>query len=152
VLLTGGLFFANKMRSQGYVTMLDPFQRKYGERMGGLLYIPALMGEVFWSAAILAALGKARASLLDLLTFATFFFCQKMHRKKRSKEIQHKMKQAERQKCRKAITRGRTDHFRNILADREFSAGCYLFTVSNPRLHFRHDRPFHLLRNSVFLL
>jgi len=54
----GGLFFANKMRSQGYVTMLDPFQRKYGERMGGLLYIPALMGEVFWSAAILAALGN----------------------------------------------------------------------------------------------
>jgi len=48
------------MRSQGYVTMLDPFQRKYGERMGGLLYIPALMGEVFWSAAILAALGKAQ--------------------------------------------------------------------------------------------
>ena len=55
---TGGMFFANKMRTQGYVTMLDPFQRKYGERMGGLLYIPALMGEVFWSAAILAALGK----------------------------------------------------------------------------------------------
>jgi len=52
------MFFANKMRTQGYVTMLDPFQRKYGERMGGLLYIPALMGEVFWSAAILAALGK----------------------------------------------------------------------------------------------
>jgi len=46
------------MRSQGYVTMLDPFSQKYGERMGGLLYIPALLGEVFWSAAILAALGK----------------------------------------------------------------------------------------------
>ena len=45
------------MRSQGYVTMLDPFSQKYGERMGGLLYIPALFGEVFWSAAILAALG-----------------------------------------------------------------------------------------------
>ena len=55
----GGLFFANKMRTEGYVTMLDPFQRKYGERMGGLLYIPALLGEVFWSAAILAALGKS---------------------------------------------------------------------------------------------
>ena len=54
----GGIFFANKMRSEGYVTMLDPFQRKYGERMGGLLYIPALLGEVFWSAAILAALGE----------------------------------------------------------------------------------------------
>ena len=46
------------MRSQGYVTMLDPFSQKYGERMGGLLYIPALLGEVFWSAAILAALGE----------------------------------------------------------------------------------------------
>ena len=55
----GGIFFADKMRSEGYVTMLDPFQRKYGERMGGLLYIPALLGEVFWSAAILSALGKS---------------------------------------------------------------------------------------------
>ena len=57
--ISGGFFFAKKMRSQGYVTMLDPFSQKYGERMGGLLYIPALLGEVFWSAAILAALGKA---------------------------------------------------------------------------------------------
>lgn len=40
------------------MTMLDPFQLKYGQRMGGLLYIPALLGEVFWTAAILAALGK----------------------------------------------------------------------------------------------
>ena len=46
------------MRSEGYVTMLDPFQYKYGERMGGLLFIPALLGEVFWTAAVLAALGK----------------------------------------------------------------------------------------------
>jgi len=66
-LLTGGLFFANKMRSQGYVTMLDPFQRKYGERMGGLLYIPALMGEVFWSAAILAALGILTSVRINVL-------------------------------------------------------------------------------------
>jgi len=57
------------MRSQGYVTMLDPFQRKYGERMGGLLYIPALMGEVFWSAAILAALGKIEV-LVALFIYA----------------------------------------------------------------------------------
>lgn len=54
----GGYFFATRMRSQGYVTMLDPFSQKYGERMGGLLFIPALLGEVFWSAAILAALGR----------------------------------------------------------------------------------------------
>lgn len=53
----GGIFFAKKMRDAGYVTMLDPFQQKFGERMGGLLFIPALCGEIFWSAAILAALG-----------------------------------------------------------------------------------------------
>lgn len=53
----GGLFFAKPMRSRGYVTMLDPFQQLYGKRMGGLLFIPALMGEIFWSAAILSALG-----------------------------------------------------------------------------------------------
>lgn len=55
---SGGLFFAKPMRSRGYVTMLDPFQQLYGKRMGGLLFIPALMGEIFWSAAILSALGR----------------------------------------------------------------------------------------------
>lgn len=55
----GGLFFAKPMRSRGYVTMLDPFQQLYGKRMGGLLFIPALMGEIFWSAAIFSALGKS---------------------------------------------------------------------------------------------
>ena len=38
--------------------MLDPLQRKLGKRMGGLLFLPAVCGELFWSAAILAALGK----------------------------------------------------------------------------------------------
>ena len=38
--------------------MLDPLQRKLGTRTGGLLFVPALCGELFWSAAILAALGK----------------------------------------------------------------------------------------------
>ncbi len=56
-LFFGGLLFAKRMRRQGYVTMIDPFQRKYGERMGGLLFIPALFGEIFWSASILSALG-----------------------------------------------------------------------------------------------
>jgi hypothetical protein len=57
-LLAGGIFFANKMRTKGYVTMLDPLQDAYGSRMGGLLFLPALCGEVFWSAGILAALGE----------------------------------------------------------------------------------------------
>jgi high affinity choline transporter 7 len=57
-LFIGGLLFAKQMRRQGYVTMIDPFQKKYGKRMGGLLFVPALLGEIFWSAAILSALGS----------------------------------------------------------------------------------------------
>ena len=59
----GGIFFANRMRREGYVTMLDPLQDAFGSRMGGLLFLPALCGEVLWSAAILAALGKLNSYL-----------------------------------------------------------------------------------------
>uniref|UniRef100_A0A3P9MDF5 High affinity choline transporter 1 n=1 Tax=Oryzias latipes TaxID=8090 RepID=A0A3P9MDF5_ORYLA len=65
-LVVGGLFFAKPMRSRGYVTMLDPFQQLYGKRMGGLLFIPALMGEIFWSAAILNALGATLSVIVDI--------------------------------------------------------------------------------------
>lgn len=51
--------------------MLDPFQEKYGLRMGGLLYIPALLGEIFWSAAILAALGATVSVVINLDRFAS---------------------------------------------------------------------------------
>ncbi|XP_063300694.1 high affinity choline transporter 1 [Pelobates fuscus] len=65
-LVVGGLFFAKPMRSKGYVTMLDPFQQVYGKRMGGLLFIPALMGEMFWAGAILSALGATISVIVDI--------------------------------------------------------------------------------------
>lgn len=65
-LVIGGYFFATKMREQGYVTMLDPFQEILGSRMGGLLFLPALCGEIFWSAAILAALGATVSVIIDM--------------------------------------------------------------------------------------
>uniref|UniRef100_A0A1I7XX86 High-affinity choline transporter 1-like n=1 Tax=Steinernema glaseri TaxID=37863 RepID=A0A1I7XX86_9BILA len=65
-LILGGVLFAKKMREQGYVTMLDPFQIKYGQRVGGLMFIPALLGEVFWSAAILSALGATLSVILKI--------------------------------------------------------------------------------------
>ncbi|CAK9295828.1 unnamed protein product [Gordionus sp. m RMFG-2023] len=65
-LVIGGKFFAKKMRQEGYVTMLDPFQKKFGKRMGGLLFLPALLGEVFWSAAILSALGATISVIIDI--------------------------------------------------------------------------------------
>ncbi|KAI5733547.1 hypothetical protein M8J76_013153 [Diaphorina citri] len=65
-LVFGGIFFANPMRKQGYVTMLDPLQDSFGSRMGGLLFLPALCGEVFWAAGILAALGATLSVIIDL--------------------------------------------------------------------------------------
>ncbi|XP_064105782.1 high-affinity choline transporter 1-like isoform X2 [Macrobrachium nipponense] len=65
-LAIGGAFFAVPMRKAGYVTMLDPLQNTFGRRMGGLLYFPALLGETFWSAAILSALGSTLAVILDI--------------------------------------------------------------------------------------
>ena len=44
-----------------------------------------------------------------------------------------------------------TDHFSNILADCEFSVGCYLFTVSSSGLLFSHDRPSEQLLSSYLL-
>ena len=54
------------MRQAGYVTMIDPLQDKYGKVMGGILYIPALLGETFWSASILAALGATLTVILGI--------------------------------------------------------------------------------------
>ena len=56
-LVVGGLWFAPTMRRLGFTTMLDPFEARYGADVAACLYLPALMGELFWTAAILAALG-----------------------------------------------------------------------------------------------
>ncbi len=65
-LVIGGAFFANQMRKEGYVTMLDPFQECYGKTMGGILFLPALIGDVFWTAGILSALGATVSVIIDL--------------------------------------------------------------------------------------
>lgn len=65
-LAMGGLFFAKKMREAKYITMLDPLQDKYGRIMGAFLYIPAFLGETFWSASILAALGATLTVILGI--------------------------------------------------------------------------------------
>lgn len=65
-LTIGGLFFAKKMRDAKYITMLDPLQDRYGKIMGAVLYIPAFLGETFWSASILSALGATLRVILGL--------------------------------------------------------------------------------------
>lgn len=65
-LALGGLFFARIMHENGFQTMLDPFQRRYGERFGAIMYFPALLGELLWTSGILAALGTTFGILLKI--------------------------------------------------------------------------------------
>ncbi|XP_053174980.1 high affinity choline transporter 1-like [Scomber japonicus] len=62
----GGLFFAKPMRSKRYVTMLDPFQHRYGNMFTTVLLLPALIGDILWVACILAALGGTMSVILGL--------------------------------------------------------------------------------------
>ncbi|MFK7905513.1 MAG: sodium:solute symporter family protein [Chitinophagales bacterium] len=65
-LIVGGLFFARKMRRYEFKTMLDPLEQRFGKKMAALLFLPALTGEIFWSAAILTALGTTFGTVLGL--------------------------------------------------------------------------------------
>jgi len=63
-MIVGGVFFARRIRATGATTMIDPLQKVYGRFAGALLVIPAVMGELFWSASILAALGTTLARVI----------------------------------------------------------------------------------------
>ena len=65
-LALGGLFFARIMHENGFHTMLDPFQRRYGEKLGAIMYGPAMLGELLWTSGILAALGTTFGILLGI--------------------------------------------------------------------------------------
>ena len=65
-LVIGGLVFAKIMRRRRYTTMLDPLAERYGKRMTALLFLPALTGELFWTAAILTALGATFGTVLGI--------------------------------------------------------------------------------------
>ena len=65
-LIVGGLFFVKPMRRAGYTTMLDPLHERFGKKMTALLFLPAFTGELFWTAAILVALGTTFATILGV--------------------------------------------------------------------------------------
>lgn len=67
-LIIGGLIFAGPMRRAGYHTMLDPLEAKFGKKATALFFLPALTGEIFWTAAILTALGTTFGTVLGLDT------------------------------------------------------------------------------------
>ncbi|QHT45224.1 sodium:solute symporter [Bacillus sp. SB49] len=65
-LIIGGIFYARKMRRYEFMTILDPLEQRFGKKMAGVLYLPALLGEMFWSAAILTALGTTFGTILNI--------------------------------------------------------------------------------------
>jgi len=62
----GGLVFAGRMRRMQFTTLLDPFERRYGRQIAAWLFLPALVGDIFWSAAILVALGTTFGTVLGI--------------------------------------------------------------------------------------
>lgn len=67
----GGFFFAKPMRENNYVTMMDPFQKKYGNIMSSVLIFPTLVADVLWVARTLVSLGE----LLHLATLPGTGMC-----------------------------------------------------------------------------
>jgi solute carrier family 5 (high affinity choline transporter), member 7 len=67
-LFVGGLVFARPMRRRQYTTMLDPIADRFGKKTAALFFLPALTGEIFWSGAILTALGTTFAVVLGIDT------------------------------------------------------------------------------------
>lgn len=63
------------MRENNYVTMMDPFQKKYGNVMSSVLIFPTLVADVLWVARTLVSLGE----LLHLGTLPAAEVCAHVH-------------------------------------------------------------------------
>lgn len=63
-LILGGLFFAHRMRRFEFTTLIDPFEARFGSGWAVALFLPALLGEIFWSAELLAAIGSTLSVVL----------------------------------------------------------------------------------------
>lgn len=72
-LILGGVLFAGVMRRHKFTTLIDPFEARFGKRWAAVLFLPALAGELFWSAELLVAIGSTFGVLLGMnLTSAIF--------------------------------------------------------------------------------
>ena len=65
-LILGGVFFAKRMRRFEFTTLIDPFEARFGKRWAAVLFLPAMLGEVFWSAELLVALGSTFGVILGM--------------------------------------------------------------------------------------
>jgi high affinity choline transporter 7 len=65
-LLLGGIFFARRMRELEFTTIIDPFEARFGKRWAAVLFLPAMLGEIFWSAELLVAIGSTFGVMLGM--------------------------------------------------------------------------------------
>jgi solute carrier family 5 (high affinity choline transporter), member 7 len=65
-LILGGVFFARRMRRFEFTTLIDPFEARFGRHWAFVLAMPAMLGEVFWSAELLVAIGSTFGVMLGL--------------------------------------------------------------------------------------
>ena len=65
-LILGGVFFAGTMRRFGFTTLIDPLEARFGKRWAAVLFLPALAGELFWSAELLVAIGSTFGVVLGM--------------------------------------------------------------------------------------
>jgi high affinity choline transporter 7 len=65
-LILGGLFFARRMRRFEFTTLIDPFEARFGRHWAVVVALPALLGEVFWSAELLVAIGSTFGVMLGV--------------------------------------------------------------------------------------
>lgn len=61
---SGALFFVKPIRAKQYVTLMDPFQQKYGNAVAAALFIPCIIADILWAACILGILGKSETTFL----------------------------------------------------------------------------------------
>src|SRR6266540_1088402 len=65
-LIVGGLCFAGVMRRFAFTTLIDPFEARFGKKWAAVLFLPALAGELFWSAELLVPIGSTFGVLLGM--------------------------------------------------------------------------------------
>ena len=65
-LILGGLFFAGTMRRYEFTTLIDPFEARFGKSWAAVLFLPAMLGELLWSAELLVAIGSTFGIMLDM--------------------------------------------------------------------------------------
>ena len=66
--LQGGLVFTKPMRDRRFVTMLDPFQIKYGKGVACIFTVISLIADLIWVASTLISLGEVVGPIKSLFT------------------------------------------------------------------------------------